>query len=114
MEKNTVLIDLEKYEQLIKEIENLKNENKKLEHLYLEEKTSNVLVKDTITNEIYKDYEWQLKQIVKDKSQDNSYYKRQISEAFKKYGFISQDFINEQIEIMIEKYEDDIDKVDDN
>ena len=101
MEKNTVLIDLEKYEKLIIDIENLKKEIKDLEHKYLDASTDNVLVKDKITKDIYKEFKWQLGQITKNKDEDNSYYKRQISDKFKDYGFISQDYINSQIEIML-------------
>ena len=107
MEKNTVLIDLEEYKQLIIAIENFKKEIEDLEHKYLDAITDNALVKDKITKDIYKEFKWQLGQITKNKDEDNSYYKRQISDKFKDYGFISQDYINSQIEIMLERYEEE-------
>lgn len=107
MEKNTVIIDLEKYEKLIIDLEKLKKENEELEHKYILATTENNLVKDKITNDIYKECEWELKQIAKNKNIDNSYYKTQIGNKFREYGFISQDYIDSQIEIILEKFDEE-------
>lgn len=110
MEKNIVVIDLEKYENLIKENEKAKRELELKELEINSLKNERQEINETILKLVYKEVNWELKQIVANKDDNNNYYKREIAEKYHYYGFTSQDYINECIEKMIEMYEEDYKK----
>lgn len=114
MEKNIVLIDLERYDTLLKENERIKKELalNELEINSLKNEIQNI--NETIIRLVYKEVDWELKQIIANKDSDNNYYKREIAEKFHYYGVISQDYINECIEKMIVRYEEENKKDDEN
>ena len=107
MEKNIVVIDLEKYENLIKENENLKREKDQLDQEITLLKNEREANNQKIMELIYEECRWELGQMVKNKEDNNSYYKRQIAERYNYYGITSLDYINECIDRMIKKYEED-------
>lgn len=101
MEKNIVVIDLYKYDELIKEIENKKNKVKELEKEIEKQISERKLVNSTIYSKIYKDMDWHLKQIVKDEEDDYGYYHNLLRDKFKEYGYDDENYINECIKCMI-------------
>ncbi len=110
MEKNIVVIDLEKYENLIKKIENQKNKINELGEEIYKQISERKLVNSTIYSRIYKDMNWHIKQIVKNKEDDYGYYHNNLREEFKKYGYDDENYINECIENMIKDTENELEK----
>lgn len=101
MEKNIVVIDLEKYENLIKKVENQKNKISELENEIVIQVNERETVNSSIYSMIYKDMGWHLQQIVKDKEDDYGYHHNNLKEEFKEYGYNDENYINECIENMI-------------
>lgn len=104
MEKNIVVIDLEKYEKLIKDLEGNKVKIKELEKFCDLLGNQNNAVDSNITDRIYKECSWELSNIVKSGKRDNAYSINNIIEAYKGYGYSSMDYINSCIDKLIERY----------
>ena len=83
MEKNIVVIDLEKYEKLIKDLEGNKVKIKELEEFCNLLENQNNAVDSNITDRIYKASSWELSSIVKSGKEDNKYAINCIIEAYK-------------------------------
>lgn len=105
MEKNIVVIDLEKYEKLIRDLECNKVKIKELEKICNLLGTQKNAVDSNITDRIYKESSWELSNIVKSGKEDNRYSINNIIEAYKGYGYSSMDYINSCIDKLIERYE---------
>lgn len=110
MEKNIVVIDLEKYENLIKKVENQKNEISNLKQELEQQTSKNKNVNNAIYRKIYDDKRWDLKQIVYDRKNNFDYHSKVIKEKFKEYGYDDENYINECIESMIEDKENELKK----
>ena len=100
-------IDLYKYDELIKEIENKKNKINELEKEIEKQISERKLVNSTIYSKIYKDMRWHLQQIVKGEKDNYGYYHNNLREQFKQYGYDDENYINECIENMINDIENE-------
>lgn len=102
MEKNIVVIDLNKYDNLITEIENQKNKISNLEQELEKQISERKMVNSVIYSKIYKDKSWHLKQIVDSNEDDYDYYFKTIREDFLNYGYTNEDYIKDCVKNMVQ------------
>ena len=106
MEKNIVVIDLEKYEKLIKDFELSKVRIKELEELCNLLESQNSAIDSNITDRIYKKHDWELGHLVEEGKDNNEYYINKIISSYNEYGYTSIDYINSCVDKMIERYKE--------
>lgn len=103
MEKNTVIIGLEEYTNLIKEIEEDKHYIMNLENELRNTKNEQKMVYDKIYTKIYDDNTYRFDKLITNRN--DNYYRNLIIDEFKDYGFKSIDTINDAIDMMITRLE---------
>ena len=108
MEKNFVIIDRADYDMVLYELNTVKrNYNEKYDQLErLRERLS--ILEDKVNDIIYKDSSFDLRNIKE--NEDNTidigdYHYRQIFNRYKQFGYYSLDYINDQINLLLMRYE---------
>ena len=101
MEKNIVIIELDKYEKIIEENKDKENKIAYLEKEYAKLKTETNTLYEEISRRIYNENNYYLCKLIEDR--EMTYYRKQIISDYNEYCIYNIDYINEQIDIMIER-----------